>query len=56
VRYLPHLAVFLLGLALGIAGAAGVGVGAAYGGALIAILAAGFGYLAHERRIGARPR
>jgi hypothetical protein len=33
-----------------------LGVGAAYGGALIAILAAGFGYLDHERHIGPRAR
>jgi hypothetical protein len=46
----------VLGLAIGIAGAAGLGIGAAYGGALIAIGAAGLGYLDHERRIGPRPR
>ena len=52
VRYAPFIAVSVLGLAVGLAGVLSLGVGAAYGGLALAIVAAVAGYAERERRAG----
>jgi hypothetical protein len=54
MRYVPFALLCLIGLTLGIAGVVGLGIGAAYAGAMLAILGAGGAYTDHVRREGPR--
>jgi hypothetical protein len=56
VRYVPFIALCLIGLAVAIAGVLGLGVGAAYGGVMLAVLGVGIPYAQHLKREGPRAR
>jgi hypothetical protein len=56
MRYAPFVLVSLIGIALGIAGVIELGVGAAYGGVMLAGLSATAAYADHLRREDPRSR
>jgi hypothetical protein len=55
VRYVPFIALCVVGLAIAVAGVLTLGIGAAYGGLALAIVGAVSGYADHVRRTGPHP-
>ena len=53
MRYTPYIALTLAGLALGIAGAVALGIGAVYGGVAVCGLSAVIAFAMHEREMAA---
>jgi len=50
MRYAPFVTLFLIGFGLGMAGVVELGIGAVYGGMLLAVLSASIGYAKYLRR------